>query len=137
MTRVVLCTLIVMTPWYAECDDTPVKATVRELLTHQQQYDGRRVDVTGYYRCDNTHASDLWPDAATGKQHLDGEPRLYIDPAAFTPNSLRKTWDPWRVTEHRARVVGTFRIRLVAVGVASTGGSGPSITDVSYFRRVR
>jgi hypothetical protein len=97
MRRAFLYAAIALIPCAAECDDIAVKVTVRELLTRPQHYDGRRVDVTGYYRCDHTHASDLWPDAATGKQHLDSDLSIYIDPASWDPQlhpKQSKSMDP-------------------------------------------
>ena len=103
-------------------------------------YHGRRVDVTGYYVCDHNHASDLWSDAATAEHQSDTEPSLYIDPATWDsqlhPKQSKNILDPWRVTHHRARVIGTF----LATGARprfSIPPDSPTIVDVTYFRRLR
>src|SRR5438128_2165325 len=99
----------------------PLKVSVRQLLAHPHDYDGRRVDVTGYY--------------------IAGmEDSIYIDPAIWDPQlhprKPKDLLDAEKLKKHVVRVIGTFRARGVAVGV-STAPHGPTITNVSHFRPLR
>src|SRR5262249_14165768 len=108
---------------------------------HPAEFDQRIVDVSGYYQC-GFEWSNLWPDAASFEHHHNSDMCIYIDVATWDsrihPKRSKDISGPWHVTKHRARVIGRFRTRLVPPGVPTTGGGiGPSITDVSYFRRTK
>ena len=119
--------------------ETPLKVTVRQLLAHPTDYDHRVVDVSGYYLC-GEHESDLWPDARTVKHSGGLELSVYIDPVTwdprFHPKRSKDIFDPWDVTGHRARVIGTFRASGARPRLSIPSDS-PTIVDVTYFRRVR
>ncbi len=93
--------------------EAPLKVTVRQLLANPRHYDHRVVDVSGYYVC-GMEDSDLWPNRGTAKRSRL-EDSVYIDPVTwdprFHPHRSRDILDPWSVTGHSARVVGTFRFR--------------------------
>jgi hypothetical protein len=118
--------------------EAPVTVSVRELLSHPRRYDHRLVDVTGYYLC-GMEDSDLWPDAgASRSESLTSS--VYIDAATWDsrlhPRRSPAIADPWRVTQHRARVIGVFR----AGGVRSKAAippDGPTILAVTYFQCAR
>ena len=119
--------------------DAPTKVTVDQLLTHPQTYDGRQVDVSGYYTI-SMEDSDLWPDAQTAKRARGLEGSIYIDPLVWDPSyrgrRSKDVLDADQLTRRRVRVVGTFR----AGGVRprySIPPDGPTIVNVIYFRPLR
>ena len=63
--------------------------TVDELLQSQRQFEGRRVSVTGYYRCDwdgHTPITTLFADRAAA-EHFDLSRAIWVsaDPDVESP----------------------------------------------------
>jgi hypothetical protein len=143
---------IIAAPVVAE--PAPIKATVRQLLTAPKKYNGRRVDVVGFYRgryedsslCTTAHAAaDPQEDEKTAWVEASIYDKRYGNPPA-SPKSPEYNFTG------RVHVIGTFRyhpafrrtvetrgdghkiIHQLPVGYGHMGLWSCALFDVTYFR---
>jgi hypothetical protein len=90
-------------------DPKPIDVSVQQLVATPQQYNGKRVSVSGYFDTVETHACDL---RATKKRPDDNRRLINIEiPPGSEPALKRLTHDFTKLV--RARIVGTFQYRYV------------------------
>ena len=116
--------------------DTPaLKVTVEQLLAHPQNYDGQRVDVTGYYTA-GMEDSQLWPSARIAGRGRMFQKSIYVDASVYGPSRPGHIAHPDKLKNSLVRIVGTFYARRLEPGVW-TSPDGPNIRKASYFQPVR
>jgi hypothetical protein len=93
----------------AVADSKPIDVSVQQLVATPQQFNGKRVSVSGYFDTVETHACDL---RATKKRPTDNRQLISIEiPPGSEAALQRLTHNFTKVV--RARVVGTFHYRYV------------------------
>jgi hypothetical protein len=93
----------------AVADSKPIDVSVQQLVAAPQQFNGKRVSVSGYFDTTETHACDL---RATKKRPDDNRQLINIEVPPGTDDTLRRlTHNFTKVV--RARIVGTFQYKYV------------------------
>ena len=121
--------------------EQPVEVTVEQLLAKPENFNGRRVDVTGYYRA-GMEDSYLFASKRT-RGNIDNA--IYIDPILWDPSNAahrtRDVLDPNAMSDHFIRVVGRFRYRKLPQNqeariraVMHGEGEEKVLIEVTYFR---
>ena len=92
--------------------EPPIKADINELIRHPKKYNGKRVEVTGYWVTSCEHCSDLYQSfEAEQRSPLSGE---WVYLGKFAPNiemsaAFRKRiLKPYPDYDGYVRVVGKF-----------------------------
>jgi hypothetical protein len=90
-------------------DSKPIDVSVQQLVATPQQYNGKRVSVSGYFDTVETHECDL---RATKKRPDDNRRFINIEIPPGSEGALKRlTHDFTKLV--RARIVGTFQYRYV------------------------
>jgi hypothetical protein len=93
----------------AVADSKPIDVSVQQLVAAPQQFNGKRVSVSGYFDTTETHACDL---RATKKRPNDNRQLINIEIPPGSEDMLKRlTHDFTKVV--RARIIGTFQYRYV------------------------
>ena len=92
--------------------ELPIKVDINQLIKHPKKYNGKRVDVTGYWVTSCEHCSDLYPSFnAEQKSPLSGN-WVYLGkfaPNIEMPTAFRKRISkPYPDYDGYVRVVGKF-----------------------------
>lgn len=120
---------------FVAADAPPSKVTVQQLLAHPKKYDGRRVDVTGYYTA-GMEDSQLWPSASVARRGRLFKDSVYIDASVYGPPKPPHIPHPDKLKNRVVRIVGTFHARRLEPGVWNSP-DGPNIRAASYFQPIR
>lgn len=87
----------------------PIDVSIQQLVATPQQYNGKRVSVSGYFDTTETHACDL---RATKRRPTDSAGLININiPPGSEAALQRLTHNFTRLV--RARIVGTFHYRYL------------------------
>ena len=151
MKRAVVVVLLLSLRWI-NADPPPVKVTVAQLLATPEKFDGKRVDVTGYYR-GGLEERSLLADAQAAQEKWTTTNSIWLECAFWLPMRSPLPRDsmswPEEVEGRTVRVVGTFhyqqpraadkregRREVVGYGYfhGIHGGWARAITDMTYFR---
>ena len=93
----------------AAADSKPIAVSIQQLVATPQQFNGKRVSVTGYFDTTETHACDL---RATRKRPNDNTHLINIEIPRASESALKRlTHNFTKIV--RARVVGTFQYTYV------------------------
>jgi hypothetical protein len=92
--------------------ETPIKVDVNQLIKQPKKYNGKRVEVTGYWVTSCAHCSDLYPSfEAEQRSPLSGK-CVYLGrfaPNIEMPDAFRKRISkPYPEYDGYVRVVGKF-----------------------------
>jgi hypothetical protein len=93
----------------AAADSKPIAVSIQQLAATPQQFNGKRVSVTGYFDTTETHACDL---RATRKRPNDNTHLINIEIPRASESALKRlTHNFTKIV--RARVVGTLQYTYV------------------------
>ena len=110
----------------AAATSEPLAVTVDQLVATPEQFNGKRVSVTGYFDTTVHHGCDL---RARRKRSDDPRQRINIVvPESAVPTVSRLTHDFTRVV--RAHVVGTFQYRYVGPIKETPVHGDPSVQKI-------
>jgi hypothetical protein len=101
--------LLLLAVTSATATSKPLDVTVDQLVTMPEQFNGKRVSVTGYFDTTVHHGCDL-----RARRKRSDDPRQYINiviPDSAVPGIRHLTHDFTRVV--RAHIVGRFQYRYV------------------------
>jgi hypothetical protein len=93
----------------AVADSKPIDVSVQQLVVTPQQFNGKRVSVTGYFDTTETHACDL---RATKTRPNDNTHLINIEIPPRSEATLQRLTHNFSKLV-RARIVGTFQYRYV------------------------
>jgi hypothetical protein len=118
--------------------DHALHVTVQHLVANPRKFDGKRVDVTGYYRA-SLEDSSLFVSPAVARQANTHDHCIWLEPDIWDPRIYPRR--PPRVADvdqlrgHTIRVVGTFSYRPHREGWGHLWDR--AIKNITYFQRVR
>lgn len=106
---------------------TLAKVTVADVLLHKEDYQGKRVEIVGFYRSHFEYSAI----------YQDGEERetkrgVWIDFFAKPGHEDKVKW----IDNGFVRIVGKFEFRP-GLGVGHLGGWPAKLTDIELFEEVR
>jgi hypothetical protein len=93
----------------AAADSEPIDVSIQQLVGTPQQYNGKRVSVSGYFDTTETHACDL---RATKRRTTDNARLINIVIPPGSEAALQRLTHNFTKLV-RARIVGTFQYRCV------------------------
>jgi hypothetical protein len=139
-------------------EPAPIKVSVRQLLMTPKNYNGRRVDVAGFYR-GRYEDSSLCPTAYAAANIQGSQKEIWVEADIYNkgygnPPQSRKS--PEYNFTGRVRIIGTFRCRPIFRRYVETRPDGHKVTfhsqpigyghmglfscalfDVTYFRALK
>jgi hypothetical protein len=141
---------IIAAPVVAE--PAPIKVTVRQLLMTPKKYNGRRVDVVGFYR-GRYEDSSLCPTAHAAANPRGNQKEVWVEADIYDKrygNPPASPKSPEYNFTGRVRIIGTFRYRPAfrrtaqtrsvphwPVGYGHMGLFSSALFDVTYFRALK
>src|SRR5260370_12030019 len=129
MVRLPLRPLLLALP-SAAASSEPLDVTVDQLVATPEQFNGKRVSVTGYFDTTVHHGCDL-----RARHKRSDDPRQYINivvPESAVSAISRLTHDFTRVV--RAHVVGTFQYRYVGPIKETPVHGDPIVQEIVIMR---
>jgi hypothetical protein len=118
--------------------EQPLRVTVQQVIANPRKFDGKRVDVTGYYRA-SLEDSSLFVSSAAARHANTHDNCIWLEPDIWDPrihpHRPPNVADVDQLRGHTVRVVGTFSYRPHREGWGDLWDR--AIKTITYFQRVR